>query len=384
VGSPLTLDTDENWTSIASEFALDSDEVEMTVDFSREALRYSIDMAKAGQMSFDDQIYCPTILGGSWTRYPRVLVDEAQDLNLLNHRMLSIVCTDLLAAVGDKRQAIYAFRGADSNSMENLKKLRPAWADHSLTLTFRCPRSIVARQQAHAPGYKAAPANIDGRVLDYPALDPEDDSGGGWNWPMLKSHLADIDRYGQLAILCRNNAPLVAMAFKLIRIGVGCQMLGRDIGSGLISLTNKIEKDDSISIVKFTDKLTKWLDKEIAIANANDKPERVDKLRDQTDCIFATIEGASPDTVGDLRSVIRRIFSRDNGQITLSSIHRAKGLEWPLVLHLDPWRIPSYFAKKAADEGDPSQLIQENNLRYVAETRTKHTLINANMEDFTS
>jgi superfamily I DNA/RNA helicase len=175
------------------------------------------------------------------------------------------------------------------------------------------------------------------------------------------------------------------MAFKLIRNGVGCQMLGRDIGRGLIQLTTKLAKEDSTPIDKFASILTEWLDRESTIALANDKPTRVDKLTDQADCLRATIEGSSPKTVGELRNVLQRVFSRENGQVILSSIHRAKGLEWPLVVHLDPWRIPSKQSLMAAlATGDQSQLQQEYNMRYVAETRTKHTLINANTEDFSN
>jgi superfamily I DNA/RNA helicase len=172
------------------------------------------------------------------------------------------------------------------------------------------------------------------------------------------------------------------MAFKLIRNGVGCQMLGRDIGRGLIQLTNKLAKEDATPVDRFAIILTSWLEKECAIALANDKPDRVDKLTDQAECLRATIEGATPSTMGDLRAGLTRMFSRENGQVILSSIHRAKGLEWPLVVHLDPWRIPSKQARMAAEAGDPAPLQQEYNLKYVAETRTKHTLIEASVEDF--
>ena len=52
------------------------------------------------------------------------------------------------------------------------------------------------------------------------------------------------------------------------------------------------------------------------------------------------------------------------------------------MLHLDPWRIPSKWAREAAREGDTAQLDQEWNLKYVAETRTKHTLLEANLKTF--
>jgi len=375
IGSPLVEDTEGNWRDFIE--CTDSRDFPMLYDVAWRVLKASIDLARAGHISFDDQIYCPTILGGSWEKYPRVFVDEAQDLSLLNHVMLDLCSAGPLAAVGDKRQAIYLFRGADSSSMDSMRRLRTTWNDLNLTLTFRCPRAIVTRQQGHAPGYRAAPANIDGRFLPRPNFD-----GEGWSWADLQERAGEIPDSRQLAMLCRNNAPLVSMAFKLIREGVGCQMLGRDIGHGLIQLTRKLSKEDSLPITTFISGMNEWLDKECAIATANDKPERVDKLTDQVECLRATIEGANPSSVGDLRAVLQRVFSKDNGQVMLSSVHQAKGLEWPLVVHLDPWRIPSKQSTFAAANGDPRPLIQENNLRYVAETRTKHTLVEADAEKF--
>jgi hypothetical protein len=40
----------------------------------------SIRLAYEGQIDFDDQIYMPTLFGGTFPRFPLVMVDEAQDL----------------------------------------------------------------------------------------------------------------------------------------------------------------------------------------------------------------------------------------------------------------------------------------------------------------
>ena len=47
-------------------------------------------------------------------------------------------------------------------------------------------------------------------------------------------------------VLCRCNAPLVAPAFELIRQGIKAVILGRDIGTGLLNLTSKIEKKQAV------------------------------------------------------------------------------------------------------------------------------------------
>ena len=53
---------------------------------------------------------------------------------------------------------------------------------------------------------------------------------------------------------------------------------------------------------------------------------------------------------------------RQDGPITLITGHKAKGLEWDTVYHLDPWLI-----------GMGNHSEQEQNLRYVIQTRAKET-----------
>jgi superfamily I DNA/RNA helicase len=63
------------------------------------------------------------------------------------------------------------------------------------------------------------------------------------------------------------------------------------------------------------------------------------------------------------------------GKIQLLSGHKSKGLEWDTVYHLDPWRVPSKFAKSE------EELDQEYNLDYVITTRSKDRLYLINLED---
>jgi len=49
------------------------------------------------------------------------------------------------------------------------------------------------------------------------------------------------------AILCRNTAPLISFAFSLLRRDVGCRVLGREIGQGLIALIKNSMPNPSTS-----------------------------------------------------------------------------------------------------------------------------------------
>jgi superfamily I DNA/RNA helicase len=80
---------------------------------------------------------------------------------------------------------------------------------------------------------------------------------------------------------------------------------------------------------------------------------------------------------GELQARLAELFSvpASARSVTLSSIHRSKGLEADLVVHLDPWRVPSKHAVKEAKAGKTTALEQEWNLKYVCETRTRQTLL---------
>jgi len=375
---------ESEWKELADSLWLPIDREGLAL--AHEVLVENNQAIERGVISFDDQIYWPTVNDSiSLPQYPTVLVDEAQDLSPLQHSMLAkaLGAQSRLMVCGDSRQAIYGFRGADSASMAKIRALRPegAWADRPLTLTFRCPKAIVARQQGHAPGFRAWPGNAEGRVIGGFKKEHESyEAVAEWEWSDVQAALPHPA--ATLAVLCRNNAPLFSLAFKLLRRGVGVVMLGRDLGKGLKALVTKLAPSP-LPITKFISKLNDWCESECELARLNGKEAQAESARDRQECLLAIADGASARDSSDLRSAIDRVFARERGVVTLSSIHKAKGLEWDCVLHLDPWRIPSKQALRAqALRGDEGPLEQEWNLKYVAETRSKHTLIEADLRDF--
>lgn len=365
----LVTDTEETWTElIADDAGVDPSGWPL----ARLVLNASIMEAFKGTISFDDQIYCSALLGGVFEPYPLVMVDESQDLSPLNHLQVAKVSAGgRLIVVGDPKQAIYAFRGADSSSMEKLRSLRPEWKDLPLATTFRCPKIIVERQQEHAPGFTAWPSNKNGQTISM--------VGKSWTWNEIREHVADDL---EIAILCRNVAPLLSIAFALLRQRIPVKMLGRDIGKGLAVLVKKISPLDDTPTSAMIIMIQNWMTEEIRSAEAMGREAKAEGIRDRGESLLAIIEAAKPADAQELRAVIIKLFAQEHGRATLSTIHRAKGLEWPVVLHLDPWRVPSRQAKAAFAAGNPAPMEQERNLIYVCETRAKDTLLLANMEDF--
>ena len=373
-GKGLMEDSGESWDLICEAADLDPDP-EM-IGLARDILAASIqESLTKGKITFDDQLYIPTCFGGKFPQFETVLVDEDQDLNPIQIEMVSRVLAPRgrLIAVGDKRQAIYAWRGACGDAAQRLKRLRPegTWVELPLMTTFRCPQVVVERQQAHVPGFRCGPGAPRGQLLEFGP------GGRAFGWESLRSAAEGRP----IAILCRNNAPLVKLAMKLIRRGIAVQMLGRDLGKNLGKLIQKICPKADTPTPVIISATQQWVDHETTILEAKNQPSRIEGLQDRADCVYALIEFSGAKTQSELLGAIKKVFSGDSEHIILSSVHRAKGLEWPFVVHLDHWR-PGRAAAKADKEGNLTAAEQERNIQYVAETRAQQVLALASIADW--
>lgn len=306
----------------------------------------SIELSYEGTIDFDDQIYMPTLFGGPFPKFPRVIIDEAQDLSALNHEMLRKLVTKRLIAVGDPWQSIYGFRGAVSNGMARLQQ---QYSMHEMTLSvsFRCPRAGVLRAHSRVPHMRWAPGAKEGRVEHLPE----------WSSKEIPDNAA---------ILCRNNAPLFSLALALLRSGRGCQLVGSDLGPSLLRTLKKLG-DPDLTQEQTHVAINRWEAERLA------KSRSKAAIADKAECLH--VFAAFGDTLGAAIAYAEHLFSA-SGPIQLLSGHKAKGLEWDVVFHLDPWRVPSKFAES------PEDREQELNVRYVIETRFKDTLFLVNMDDF--
>ncbi len=165
-------------------------------------------------------------------------------------------------------------------------------------------------------------------------------------------------------ILCRNTAPLVTFAFGLIGKGVGCKILGREIGTGLVTLIKSCKCSD---LKELEQKLIQRRTREVSRARARESESSVAAIEDKYDCLNIFLQHA--DSVEELCAEILELFDESRkGLLTLSTIHKAKGLEWETVFALDFNLLPSRWAKQ------PWQQQQEKNLQYVCVTRAKLNL----------
>lgn len=177
------------------------------------------------------------------------------------------------------------------------------------------------------------------------------------------------------AILCRVTAPLVAFAYGLLQRDVPCKILGRDIGAQLAGVVKKMR---ATSLEDLREKLGMWATREASKAESEGRnPERIN---DQYDCLMFFIHSLDEDsrTVDSLLAKIALMFTEEGsnaGRVTLSTVHKAKGLEYDTIYILDKSKyMPSRYAKQ------PWQQVQERNLIYVAVTRARLHLIYINSD----
>jgi len=111
-------------------------------------------MSKCNYIDFDDQILfaCrilennPTILKEYQSRAKYLLVDEYQDINAAQFRLIELLSRESrenLFVVGDDAQSIYGFRGGDPKFILNFKKYFPSSEILPLPYSRRCHEKIM-------------------------------------------------------------------------------------------------------------------------------------------------------------------------------------------------------------------------------------------------
>lgn len=170
-------------------------------------------------------------------------------------------------------------------------------------------------------------------------------------------------------VLCRVTRPLVAVAFSLIRRRIACRVLGRDIGKGIADLARKAKAGTVGGVLAWLDDYQQREGQRLRdrqrYAQAGLLEDRCETLR----VFCGEVSGETP--AAELIAEIERLFTDDGGagMLTLSTIHKFKGMERNRVFILDASEtMPSKWARQGWE------LQQERNCMYIAATRAKREL----------
>lgn len=310
-------------------------------------------------LDFVDMVYLPAMIPDMINeKYNNVFLDEAQDTNRAQYQLIeSILQKDgRLISVGDDNQCIYGFGGADVESFKRIRE-RPDTMTLPLNVTYRCPKQVVAVAKEV-----------------YEDIEAWDQAEEG----IFRQGTWDEVKEGDM-VLSRTTKPLIDLYFRLIESNIKAKVVGRDFEQGLISIVDQcmsetfegfyynlnlkfeeiIKELNRIGILKVTDH-PRW-------RSLDEKKQVIDILRKKTNYPNQLVE------------LIKDIFKEDKKAAHLMTIHRSKGLENKRVFVIYKYDGSDLMPSKHATK--PWEHIQENNLRFVAVTRSKSDLIFINLNE---
>jgi superfamily I DNA/RNA helicase len=321
-------------------------------------------------IDYTDMVWFPHVLNLSpiGLQYEFIMVDECQDMNKAE-RGLVLMCRKpnaRIIACGDRNQMLYSFAGGDPDSFNALVSI-PNTKCLPLSISYRCPRNVVEFARQLVPTIEANEANTtEGKVLYDVSLEDAEDGD---------------------MILCRNNAPLVQVYNEFLKLGKKAYIRGKDIGRNMknvIKATKQTRinadcRNDGLFVRLYDDLFVtrnKIMEKSSVDSKAAMKSPIIDAKLDMIKALEVLSEGLN--TTEELMTKIDEIFPKGDRKdgISLSTVHKAKGLEARNVFIVCRSLMPSKSAKK------DWEIQQEHNLMYVAYTRAKEKLAFVDEKEF--
>ncbi|MBO3083347.1 ATP-dependent helicase [Cellulomonas fengjieae] len=323
-------------------------------------------------------------------QYAAFVVDEYQDTDPAQQRLLDawLGGRDNIAVVGDARQAVYAFKGAQTSLIRDFTVRFPHAVAVDLVKDYRSTVPVVdAANRLMAGRPEAAGPQLVGMLGEGPepvvirCADEDDEDATilrtvrGWLRTGVPAE--------QVAILHRFNAQAVKLTAALRDGGIAVVGDGsayfdrREIVQVLALLRGHAAQapdDDAL------DALGQVLAR--VGYHPQDPPDGTGAARerwDALDALRALVASLPPTLTGTVRTLsadLDRRAAEDHvppgrGAVTVTTIHRAKGLEWEacLIARAADGSLPSVYATTAAE------LAEERRLMYVATTRAKRHLV---------
>ncbi|MBN2577254.1 MAG: UvrD-helicase domain-containing protein [Deltaproteobacteria bacterium] len=376
-------------------------------ELARVLARYEAALAEAGAVDFDDLVLravrlleeCPEALAQARARCQHLFVDEYQDINAGQYRLVRrLAATDGqvdLCAVGDPDQAIYGFRGADPAYFGRFAADFPGGRVVALARNYRSAAPIVALAKAVIDKAPARPARpVTALQADGPAVvrhlvadeRAEADSiaaaieravggtnmlamGGGGDGDAGDSEEPRHLAFHDIAVLTRLSTQADAIEEALGRAAIPCQRKGGE------ALTDRPHVSDLLSRLQRTvdrkgkSRLADAIATLDADANLEPRRQRAVELLCTLALPFGDDLPAFLEAVALWRDADLDLLPQ---KVSLLTLHAAKGLEFALVFvagcedGILPLRLPWL---------PPADVEEERRLLYVGMTRAKRRLV---------
>lgn len=230
--------------------------------------RYETELERNNAFDFDDLIEkvvriftkYPNVLAKYQEMFSHVLVDEYQDINTSQYRLVQLLAAkhQNISVVGDDAQAIYSFRGADFRNFLNFDRDWPNAKVVKLEQNYRSTKTIITAASALIQNNKIQrpkklwTENEDGDPIQLVgAEDP--DTEGGWVAEEIRKILRAHPQ-ASIAILYRTNAQSRPIEQALISENLPYTIFGglkfyerKEVKDVVAGLKIALNPDDSLS-----------------------------------------------------------------------------------------------------------------------------------------
>ena len=314
-------------------------------------------------------------------RFRNFYVDEFQDVNPLQFSLLTawLDGRPSLCVVGDPNQAIYAWNGAEADHLVRFEEHFRDSTVVSLNKNYRSTPQIVETASCLLENSGITAVRGGGLKPSIANYSDEELEAEGIAKKVNEIHTSG-QKWSDQAILVRTNAQTEIFTNALRKEGVPVKTVS---GSGLLD-----RKDIKIVISELTNSNSPLIQKindldttggEGPSASGGDETttdtERtvaLAELRRLAEEYLALDPAAKSNSfVLWLKSQSQNLYEINDDAVEISTFHRSKGLEWPVVhvAGLEQGLVPIAHAK------DSSAVAEERRLLYVALTRAKDRIL---------
>jgi superfamily I DNA/RNA helicase/PHP family Zn ribbon phosphoesterase len=359
----------------------------------------------------------PQVLAEARARARWLLIDEVQDIDAAQYRLLRLLApepTSNILAIGDPDQAIYGFRGADARLLERFRLDYPETAVYTLAVSYRCSGAILQASAQVLPGegrrlLEALEPGVRLRISEHPTDRSEaefvartiEELLGGVRFFSLDSRVsggeAELGGFGEVAVLCRLGRQMEVLEKAMRDHAIPYQKAGELPWYQEEPARSLLRILKALSVPEQTWSSHRVVERRLAQAEALSRWRARLGQGEPLPRVIAEIGALQPEPGEALDEVIRRlaVLAEEEGgqldrllhrlllgtpsdtvrdraeQVSLLTLHAAKGLEFPCVFitGCEEGLLPySLFADR---HGDPDE---ERRLFYVGMTRARRLL----------
>ena len=378
------------------------------------ALAYEEIKAERGVIDFEDVILVligimldrPDIARAIRDQYRYFVVDEYQDVSPMQHRLLQLWLGDRrdVCVVGDAAQTIYTFTGASSAYLDNFGYEHKGAAEITLNRNYRSTPEIIAlANQIVSEGAGVQPVqlramNPSGSAVTFAKYESSASEADGIA-AQIKRHAASGVPLSGIAILYRTNAQsaeferaLGAAEIPYILQGQESFFRRAEVRQAMIALRaeariernsagagaaagNESAGSDSFALPTLVEGVLR------SMGWRAEGPEQQGASRERWESLSTLLTLAQEmweNRHASLMHFVAELEERSELQhapavaaVTLSSLHAAKGLEWPVVFlaGMVEGLMPISYATSS------EAIAEEKRLLYVGVTRAARELI---------